>query len=63
MLYSFTTGPSDGADPVGGLVEDAAGNLYGTTNMVAPEARELCSSYSCNSLQGWNAFAICVVLD
>jgi uncharacterized repeat protein (TIGR03803 family) len=30
VLYSFTGG-TDGANPVGGLVEDAAGNLYGTT--------------------------------
>ena len=30
VLYSFTGG-SDGVDPVGGLVRDAAGNLYGTT--------------------------------
>lgn len=31
VLYSFTGG-SDGCGPVGGLVADAAGNLYGTTN-------------------------------
>jgi len=30
VLYSFT-GSSDGAYPYGGLVRDAAGNLYGTT--------------------------------
>ena len=30
VLYSFTGG-SDGADPLAGLVFDAAGNLYGTT--------------------------------
>ena len=30
VLYSFT-GSGDGAGPVGGLVFDAAGNLYGTT--------------------------------
>jgi uncharacterized repeat protein (TIGR03803 family) len=30
VLYSFTGGP-DGADPFGGLVLDARGNLYGTT--------------------------------
>jgi len=29
VLYSFTGGPG-GADPVSGLVQDAAGNLYGT---------------------------------
>jgi len=31
VLYSFTGG-SDGANPQGGLVFDAKGNLYGTTN-------------------------------
>src|ERR1700682_3254402 len=30
VLYSFTGG-RDGGDPAGGLVRDAAGNLYGTT--------------------------------
>jgi len=32
VLYSFTGG-ADGADPVAGLVRDAAGNLYGTTQL------------------------------
>jgi uncharacterized repeat protein (TIGR03803 family) len=31
VLYSFLGTPPDGAAPVGGLVRDAAGNLYGTT--------------------------------
>jgi uncharacterized repeat protein (TIGR03803 family) len=31
VLYSFTGG-ADGANPGGGLVRDAAGNLYGTTD-------------------------------
>jgi len=31
VLYSFAGG-TDGANPVGGLVRDAAGNLYGTTD-------------------------------
>ena len=30
LLYEFSGGP-DGAGPVGGLVSDSAGNLYGTT--------------------------------
>ena len=32
ILYSFGTGPDDGYYPTGGLIRDAAGNLYGTTN-------------------------------
>lgn len=32
VLYSFKGGP-DGARPAGGLVRDAAGNLYGTTTL------------------------------
>ena len=31
LLYSFTGGTTDGEYPVGGLVMDSAGNLYGTT--------------------------------
>jgi uncharacterized repeat protein (TIGR03803 family) len=31
VLYSFTGTSGDGADPMAGLVRDAAGNLYGTT--------------------------------
>jgi len=30
-LYNFSGGPGDGFDPSGGLVVDAAGNLYGVT--------------------------------
>jgi uncharacterized repeat protein (TIGR03803 family) len=31
ILYSFTGGPNDGGYPYGGVVLDAAGNIYGTT--------------------------------
>ena len=31
VLYSFAGGPTDGANPVGDLVMDSAGDLYGTT--------------------------------
>ena len=31
ILHSFPASLTDGAGPFGGLVRDAAGNLYGTT--------------------------------
>jgi uncharacterized repeat protein (TIGR03803 family) len=31
ILYSFLGGTTDGANPEGGVIEDSAGNLYGTT--------------------------------
>src|SRR5450631_160629 len=35
VLHSFTGG-TDGASPIAGLVRDAAGNLYGTTDLGGP---------------------------
>jgi uncharacterized repeat protein (TIGR03803 family) len=32
VLHSFTGSPSDGAFPYAGVVEDSAGNIYGTTS-------------------------------
>ena len=32
ILHSFTGAPTDGQNPLSGLIFDAAGNLYGTTN-------------------------------
>jgi uncharacterized repeat protein (TIGR03803 family) len=32
VLHSFHGWPGDGSNPIGGLVQDAAGNLYGTTD-------------------------------
>jgi|HubBroStandDraft_1064217.scaffolds.fasta_scaffold00454_7 uncharacterized repeat protein (TIGR03803 family) len=43
ILYSFAGSPGDGQCPVGGLVRDSAGNLYGTT--------EYGGAYSCPSYQ------------
>ncbi len=31
VLHAFTSGTSDGANPVWGVIEDKSGNLYGTT--------------------------------
>jgi uncharacterized repeat protein (TIGR03803 family) len=36
VLYSFAGGSSDGRRPEAGLLEDAAGNFYGTTNQGGP---------------------------
>ncbi len=33
VLWSFAGGPADGSDPEAGLLLDAAGNVYGTTNV------------------------------
>jgi len=41
VLYSFTGG-SDGANPVAGLVVDAAGNLYGTTASGGTPQQQCC---------------------
>ena len=32
VLYNFQGGPNDGAEPLGNLVFDHEGNLYGTTS-------------------------------
>jgi len=37
MLFSFSSPDTAGADPVGNLIRDAAGNLYGATNLGGPE--------------------------
>ncbi|MGH6890119.1 MAG: choice-of-anchor tandem repeat GloVer-containing protein [Rhizomicrobium sp.] len=31
VLHAFTGGPNDGQEPTGGVIEDNAGNFYGTT--------------------------------
>lgn len=31
VLHSFAGGAADGADPIGGVIRDPSGNLYGTT--------------------------------
>jgi hypothetical protein len=56
VLYTFTggTGGADGANPDAGLLQDAAGNLYGATYaggagsgvIFKPAARRRCSTPS-----------------
>src|SRR5580693_1662971 len=36
VLYSFQGGTSDGSDPVGGVVFDSQGNLYGVLQAYGP---------------------------
>jgi hypothetical protein len=38
VLYSFTGGTTDGANPSGGVIADSSGNLYGTTAYGGPSA-------------------------
>src|SRR5580704_11110037 len=45
VLYSFKGGTTDGANPEGGVIEDSAGNLYGTT--AAGGSMAGCANYGC----------------
>lgn len=46
ILHSFA-GPPDGTSPVGGLVRDSAGNLYGITETGGLDS---CNNYSCGTV-------------
>ncbi len=48
-LYSFTGG-ADGGGPTAGLVQDAQGNLYGTTNNGGVTAGACKSTYGCGTV-------------
>jgi len=48
-LYNFTGG-GDGNTPVGGLVLDKAGNLYGTTLWGGTSAGEICGTFGCGTV-------------
>ncbi len=46
VLHSFSYGSNDGHSPLGNLVMDAAGNLYGTTY----NGGEFCQMYGCGTV-------------
>jgi len=68
ILYSFTGG-ADGANPIGALVRDASGNLYGTTNAGGANGvgavfelskggtETVLHSFARNGIDGWGPWA------
>jgi uncharacterized repeat protein (TIGR03803 family) len=48
VLHSFAGPPGDGAIPLGGLIRDGAGNLYGTTNTGGTSS--VCGSAGCGTI-------------
>ena len=51
ILYSFNFGVgTDGARPVGGLVRDASGNLYGTTRFGGFFNNSTCQGFGCGTV-------------
>lgn len=52
ILYSFT-GSTDGGDPVGGVILDSKGNLYGTTEVGGANGAGTVFELSPNSNGGW----------
>jgi uncharacterized repeat protein (TIGR03803 family) len=63
LVYSFCAQPNctDGANPVGGLITDAAGNLYGATN--GGGARSGGVVYMLKPIEGKNAWTQIVLHD
>lgn len=50
VLYSFTGQTGDGASPIGNLVSDAEGNLYGTTYSGGSYSGSVCSFSGCGTV-------------
>jgi len=46
VLYTFT-GAADGGQPSGGLIEDSAGNFYGTTGSGGENLSGVCGGFGC----------------
>ena len=49
VLYSFTGG-SDGGSPLGGLIRDTSGNLYGTTFLAGDVSSSCALNHGCGTL-------------
>src|SRR5580704_14649747 len=47
VIHNFAVSPSDGADPYGGVILDASGNLFGTTFSGATTLCDLASTTGC----------------
>src|SRR5690349_13466195 len=52
VLYSFCSAPNctDGAAPQAGLIQDAAGNLFGTTTAGGGNSNPSCGSNGCGTV-------------
>lgn len=50
LLYSFGSSHDDGWLPMGNLIFDSAGSLYGTTEAGGVQNRSKCSTYGCGTV-------------
>jgi uncharacterized repeat protein (TIGR03803 family) len=53
VLYSFASGATDGAYPLGGLIFDSSGNLYGTASQGGPQGGGTVYKLTPSSYGGW----------
>lgn len=53
VLYSFASGSTDGAYPLGGLIFDSSGNLYGTASQGGPQGAGTVYKLTPSSSGGW----------
>lgn len=58
VIYNFRGGQNDGCDPLGGLVIDSAGNLYGSTSGNSGQCPSVVFKLSPNSDGSWAESAL-----